>query len=166
MSSTSAVRGATRNHTTNRREQILLDRARIFMVPSRDSCLIPTLHPSWPLCKYFLADNYPSNSSGDRRSQAGAPGQPNSFPIRWQWTFLEGSETATLRRAYPAAVCGRSPRPRVGRRYPPPSSGLQMKPLRNAHWSPLKHRLSPLFACLLPFLPQPKRQFDLLCGVL
>lgn len=106
---------------------------------------------------YFLAHDYPHHSSGDRRSQAGTSGQPKSSPIRWQWTFLEGSKTATLRRAYSAAVCGHSPRPRVGRRFPPPSPGLQMKPLRNAHWSPLKHRLSPLFACLLPFLPPTQK---------
>lgn len=44
--------------------------------------------------------------------------------------------------------------PTRGSSVPAPSSRLQMKPLRNAHWCPLKHQLSPLYYSPSP--PKPK----------
>lgn len=93
--------------------------------------------------------------------------QGHIIPFRRPWTFFGAAPPSNRKGASCCCVVVliRRACPRAGHRYLLRASRLQMKPLRNADWSPLKHQLSPLY-CILGFPPSktPQRQFDLGAG--
>lgn len=129
-----------------------LDRASM-LVSTHDFSLISS--PSYKLT--ILPNSYPIDSSGDRRSQSGTGGKSRPVRIRRQVNILGAQQP----RGPSSLFCfgGHVPAclPTRGSSVPAPSSRLQMKPLRNAHWCPLKHRLSPpLVQTLLDSPQNPK----------
>lgn len=161
MSLMSALRGAARGHTVN-----LCERCNWTKLPCFSPHSIPFVfllstqaEHYTPLCSQTVTQSIRLETGGVNQGLVGSQGRPPSDGSEHFWVTAppEG------RRACSAVVNVPACLPTCGSSVPAPSSRLQMKPLRNAHWCPLKHRLSPPYYSTSP-PSKTRRQFDLGAG--